>query len=125
MNSFFNDLSKQIENVNRENIYIIFTGDIVLSGGNKKLYDIFFDTFDTKLNEIKIPKTQRICIPGNHDISREFISNNYIEHEGVISQKLKEKELNDYLEKKPEILHNKFNNYIEFEKKIRNVWSLR
>ena len=38
---FINDLKQQISNYNTNNVYVIFTGDIVLAGANKKLYDDF------------------------------------------------------------------------------------
>lgn len=118
LEAFFKDLSKQIGQLDSSNVYIAFSGDVVLSGGNPELYDSFLEQFDTELNKLNIPKAHRICTPGNHDVSIGIIEKNCVEHEGVVSLGLDEGKFNDYVSKQPNIFTEKFNNYILFESKF-------
>ena len=118
LEAFFEDLVKQIRPQDATNVFIAFSGDVVLSGGDPELYNSFFDQFDYELNKLKIFKNQRICVPGNHDVSINFIKEKFIEHEGVVSQELNEKDFNDYILKQPRILFDKFDNYIAFKSKF-------
>ena len=119
LDAFFKDLQKQVEQTIISNVYIAFSGDIVLAGKDPELYKDFFNQFEAELSRLKIPKIQRIFVPGNHDVSDEFIESNAVEHEGIVIQNLKEKDFNDYIQKtKPNILKDKFKNYEEFEKKF-------
>lgn len=115
---FFKDLAKQIQNFDSSNVYLAFSGDVVLAGGNPELYETFLNQFDAELNKLKIPKNQRICIPGNHDVSVDYISENAIEHEGVLKQDLDERLFNDFISKTPVIFLKKFTNYKNFEPKF-------
>lgn len=118
LEAFFKDLSKQIEPFDRSDIYLAFSGDVVLAGGKPELYESFLVQFNTELNKLKIPKSQRICIPGNHDVSVNCISEKFIEHEGVLKQCLNEHQFNDYISKTPIIFVEKFSNYKNFELKF-------
>ncbi len=67
-------------------------------------------------------KRQRICVPGNHDILQDAISENLINHEAVVAKKLNEKEFNDYISNPSNnVLLKKFDNYRVFEKKFANI----
>lgn len=120
LNAFFNDLSKQVENSINTNIYLIFSGDVVFAGSDPQLYEKFLKQFDLELTKLRIPKSQRVCVPGNHDVSQDYVAQNHVEHEGVVAQGLKEREFNDYIQKQPSILKAKFKNYQIFEKKFAN-----
>ena len=115
LEGFFKDLAKQMQLLVGSDIYMVFSGDVVYAGGEKNLYDIFFKQFDSELNKLGIPKSKRICVPGNHDVSVNHINEFKVEHEGIISQKLNEKDFNDYISREPKILIEKFNNYKIFE----------
>lgn len=115
---FFKDLSEQIKKSGSTNNYLVFSGDIIQAGENSDDYEIFIKKFDSKLNSLGITKKYRICVPGNHDASREQIAETLIEHEGVVSQKLDERHFNDYVSKYPNVLTKKFSNYLDFEQKF-------
>ncbi len=112
LDAFFKDLAKQIQHLNKEDIYLVFSGDIVLAGSNKELYDSFLVQFEKECGELGITKKQRICIPGNHDVSQTYIEQCKIEHAGVlaVSIRLNEKDFNDYIGTSPKILLAKFAN---------------
>lgn len=115
LEAFFKDLSKQLEHLNKKDVFLAFSGDVVRAGSELELYNAFLMQFDTELNKLGIPKSQRICIPGNHDVSVNFISSNPVEHEAVVTMKLDEKMFNDYIQKEPKLLLGKFDNYRAFE----------
>ncbi len=115
LNAFFRDLAKQIENFNKPDVYMVFSGDFVFAGDKPELYNAFYKLFDEELNKIKIFKNQRICVPGNHDISQQFVEENFTEHEGIIKQLSNEKEFNDFLSKRKPIFTDKFSSYSRFE----------
>jgi predicted MPP superfamily phosphohydrolase len=118
LNAFFSDLEELLNDINKKNIYIAFSGDLVIAGAKQELYNAFYNYFDEKLNKIGITRDQRICVPGNHDISQEVVESNFVEHNGIVNQQLNEKKLNDYLVTRPAILETKFNSYLEFENKF-------
>jgi len=121
LGELFKDLGKQIRSLDKSSVYIAFSGDVVLAGSEPDLYDKFFLRFDDELNKLYIPKNQRICVPGNHDVSRKIISDNLVEHEGVVSQRLSEREFNDYASRPDGILTKKFGNYLSFESRFAGM----
>lgn len=118
LKAFFLDLGKQLAKMNIENIYLVFSGDVVQAGGNQALYESFLEYFNNELGRIGIPKERRICIPGNHDISVDFVRENNIEHRGIVSQNLKDWEFNEYIARQPKLVVDKFINYRVFESKF-------
>jgi predicted MPP superfamily phosphohydrolase len=115
IDSFFSDLSKQVKGDDRSDVYIAFSGDFVLRGHEAETYGLFLQRFDKSLNELGIPKEQRISVPGNHDVSQDFLKQHWTEHNGVVSQQLDETKFNDYISAQPEIIIGKFKNYNTFE----------
>lgn len=121
LNEFFKDLEKQVAHLTSTNVFIAFSGDIVQEGKDSNLYDLFIEKFTPELDRLKISKNQRICVPGNHDISQTAVDKDLINHEGVVSQSLGERVFNDYLQKPSNIFKEKFKNYINFESMFADV----
>lgn len=120
LKSFFADLGKQLNKLNVDNVYLVFSGDIVQAGGNQELYQHFLEYFDVELNKVGIPKSRRICVPGNHDVSVDFIKDNFFEHRGIVSQEIQDWEFNNYVSKQPRLIVDKFQNYKKFEVDFAN-----
>jgi len=118
LDMFFKDLSQQINQVDGTNLYLAFSGDFVQSGKDSELFNDLFLHFNDKLNSLNIPKSRRICVPGNHDVSIENISEKIVEHEGVVSQGLNEHQFNDYILRQPNVLTDKFSQYKTFENRF-------
>lgn len=118
INAFWIDLEKQIHTYNLDDIYIVFSGDIVQAGGDNQLYENFHELFNKRLNNLGIKKNNRICVPGNHDISVSYIKDKDLEHSSLVNSKPDERKFNDYINSKPDLLFKKFDNYIEFQKKF-------
>lgn len=114
----FVDLKVQLKLISAQKIFFAFSGDIVQSGHSEPEYIDFMNVFDKRLNELGILKDQRICVPGNHDLSRDYVKKNLILHEGVVSQNLAEEDFNDFVENSPNVLTEKFTSYLAFEKKF-------
>jgi len=91
LHAFFKDLSKQIEHIDIDDVVFIFSGDMVKAGEDMSLYDKFIELFDVELDKLNIKKEQRYCVPGNHDISAIYVKNNFVVHEGIVTQNLSEK----------------------------------
>ena len=121
LDSFFKDLSKQLSFVNPSDVFLAFSGDLVQAGARQELYDGFFRQFDAELNRLKIPKAQRICVPGNHDISDRFVQTKFLEHEGLIVQNLDERRFNDYVSQPNCLFLEKFDNYLKFENRFAGI----
>jgi predicted MPP superfamily phosphohydrolase len=121
LKELFKDLSKQVAQHPNLLTYLVFSGDFVLSGGEKELYQHFFDRFDGELSRLGIPKAQRICVPGNHDVSKQIIESKYLEHEGVINQISNETEFNDYIGSENNLFNEKFKNYMTFQSDFSEI----
>lgn len=120
LKAFWKDLETQIAPYAKNDIFIIFSGDLVQAGGTTTLYDGFYRTFDSELTRLGISIENRICVPGNHDVSQDFIKSNNIEHESLVNRVFNETEFNNYINKipSPELLTKKFDNYIYFQEKF-------
>lgn len=114
LSGFFDDLTKQIERIKSNKIYLVLSGDIVQSGSDSQAYEAFKNDLDKRLNDIGIPFQQRICVPGNHDVCTNYIKSRLIEHEGVVNQKYTEEIFNEYVATEDCLLKNKFMPYNSF-----------
>ncbi|MDI9334612.1 MAG: metallophosphoesterase [Cytophagales bacterium] len=118
VDELFADLKNQLELIAAESVFVAFSGDIAQAGDSEPQYTDFLNVFDKKLIELGIPKTHRICVPGNHDLSRNLVKDKLVVHEGVVSQNLAEKEFNDFVLNAPNVLTEKFSNYLAFQEKF-------
>ena len=118
IDAFFIDLEKQINNINLKDVFIAFSGDIAQKGDDENQYSDFLSIFDERLNSLGITKHKRICVPGNHDLSQKWVNDNFVIHEGVVSQKLDESAFNEFVLNTPNVLTDKFTAYRIFEKKF-------
>lgn len=121
VNALFEDLALQIKTLPAEHVYLAFSGDIVQSGSSKEQYDDFHQTFDDRLTKLGIPRSNRIIVPGNHDICRDRVARTFVEHEGVVAQNLNEKNFNDYVLRQPNVFSEKFENYLAFQSQFADV----
>jgi len=121
LDAFFKDLSKQIKLNPSSKYFLVSSGDFVFTGSDKEQYNSFINQFDSELNKLDISKSQRICVPGNHDVSGEYVKEKFIEHEGVVKLGLEEQQFNDYVSKTSNIFIDKFNNYNAFESKFSEM----
>jgi predicted MPP superfamily phosphohydrolase len=119
--NFVSDIKKQVEQLDIKKVYVVFSGDLVLAGDDPKLYDIFLKEFGSALDAIGLTKEQRICVPGNHDISRSWIRDNKLNHDGVLLQPLTEKQFNDYVSTSTFLLAEKFEHYRKFEQSFSSL----
>lgn len=118
LNAFLTDIDKQVKNVGVENIYFIFSGDIVIAGEKAELYEMFLHDITARLEKIGITKSKRIVVPGNHDVSRLYVEKNFVDHNGVVTQELPETQFNDYITRNLGPLVDKFDNYRKFEQQF-------
>ncbi len=118
LNKLFDDIAKQLRLFGREDTYMVFSGDIVQAGDNNEEYESFIKLFSLRLDELGITKERRICVPGNHDVSIDWIEKNSVNHQGVLSLDFNEKSFNDYVRSDNCILLSKFDNYTIFEKEF-------
>jgi len=121
LNALFADLEAQLKPLSNAKCYLVFSGDIVQEGAERSQYSDFIQRFDPALMKLGIPKEQRICVPGNHDVSRLSILEEGVVHEGVIAQKLNEQSFNDFVRKQPNTLTKKFSNYLDFEARFAGL----
>lgn len=121
ISSFISDIKSQVKGLDIKNVFVVFSGDLVLAGDNVNLYDIFMDKFGNSLDRIGLTKDQRICVPGNHDVSRTWLKKNKLNHNGVLLQQLTEKEFNDYVDSSSFLLAEKFENYRNFERSFSSL----
>jgi predicted MPP superfamily phosphohydrolase len=120
LEALFNDLKHQLEHRKDTSIYLAFSGDIVQAGNDISLYDEFMRKFDSRLIELNIPKKNRICVPGNHDVSIKQIETYIVDHEGVVCQGLTEIPFNNYVSS-DNVFNRKFDNYSIFEQKFADL----
>jgi len=122
--AFFKDLRKQVKLLGSTNVYMVLSGDVVMAGQDADCYDEITSKFDAELTALNIPKSHRICVPGNHDVSTTQIEFNRVDHEGVVSQGLNESSFNDYTDKPLDVFESKFAEYRAFESRFADYVAL-
>jgi hypothetical protein len=118
LRALFDDIKKQIEKAPTYTFYAILSGDVVYDGDDSKSYEQFHSVCSTAFDELGIIKSQRLCVPGNHDVSRSRIQESLPDHEGIVSQDLDETDFNDYVPRCNSVFSEKFQKYCEFESKF-------
>jgi predicted MPP superfamily phosphohydrolase len=122
--ALFQDLRKQLQLLEAKDVYLVLSGDVVNAGDNSDSYDEFTSKFDDELTSLKIQRSRRICVPGNHDISTKQIKLKKVDHEGVVSQNLEETSFNDYSENPSSVFKSKFKTYSDFESNFASYTTL-
>lgn len=118
LRALFDDIKKQIEKAPTHTFYAILSGDVVYDGDDSKSYEQFHSVCSTAFDELGITKSQRLCVPGNHDVSKSRIQESFADHEGIVSQDLDETAFNDYVPGCNSVFSEKFQKYREFEPKF-------
>jgi predicted MPP superfamily phosphohydrolase len=118
LEEFFKDLKKQVAFAPSDQYYLIMSGDFVLAGDKKELFEKVQDLFDNQLNQLNIPTTNRFCVPGNHDVERNYVERKFVNHDSVVKRSMNEKEFNDYIQEAENMFSEKFHNYFSFTSKF-------
>lgn len=114
---FIKDITVQMKNF--ENLYLAFSGDLVLRGADSKQYSAFKANFAKALDRAGVPSDRRICCPGNHDISQAALKPLLVMQKGAISEIKDEQTFNDELPQLSTLIFSsKFENYVSCEKKF-------
>jgi predicted MPP superfamily phosphohydrolase len=122
--ALFQDLRRQVELLGKMDIYLVLSGDVVIAGHDSACYDEIISKFDAELTSLNIPKSHRICVPGNHDVSIKQIKPNLVDHESVVSKGLDETAFNNYCENPSEVFKSKFAEYHAFESRFADYVTL-
>lgn len=118
LNAFFNDLI-QLGIEKNDTIFCILSGDLVNKGLSQKIYEDFYEKFIKRL-VCFVPEKNIICVPGNHDLNRGVVENNFEEHEAIRTSDCKEIDFNNLIAKEDGLIKSKFEHYEYFCKNILN-----
>lgn len=116
--AFFKDLKQQLRKLDNGDVYLVFSGDLVKAGSDVGQYGAFLKEFDHELISAGLPRNRRISIPGNHDVSQDYIKSNHVLHEGLLVQKLNENAFNDFCASNSTFFAGKFEHYLTHSKKF-------
>ncbi len=112
-NKFIEDITKQIKDY--ENNYLVFSGDIVYEA-NSTIFENFENDFTSKLDAVGLSKNRRICVSGNHDISRDILKPLLRIQNSTLSDITSEQLFNDELPQNTRtFLASKFDDYKKYE----------
>lgn len=115
LEAFLADLSTQLDARKGSGAYLVMSGDVVQGGGVAADYEALLEKLDARLTSVGIPRSRRICVPGNHDISQQAVMMELATHEGWLSQAMSEREFNDFAQKENSLVSDKFAHYRKFE----------
>src|ERR1043166_3494769 len=82
--SFIDDLTRQVKQF--DNLWLIFSGDLVQAGGGEQAYEAFVRRLDPALTALGIPPDRRICVPGNHDVSQPELKPLLVMQKGTLAE---------------------------------------
>lgn len=109
--AFIEDLKAQIRTLPDYQFSIAVTGDIVQAGADVGSYEAVIAELDDQLTAMGIPKNARIVVPGNHDIDRKLVEDNYDDYMALHVKHTKtEPEFNNFMCNHNR-LYDKFENY--------------
>jgi len=111
--AFFNDLDIKIDKCNLENTFCILSGDLVFKGNSDKMFEDFYNFFIIKLTEF-VPIKNIYCSPGNHDLNRKVVEDNFDEHNEIVHREFSETEFNEFIKTENNIILKKFSHYENF-----------
>lgn len=116
LKSFLNDMKKQLLEIPHKDAYVLIGGDLVQAADNKETYDSFWKNFIIPMIKLGIKTEHILCVPGNHDIERNWIYRNKTIYGPLIETQFSEKKFNDLTEDptQSKFLIDKFNNYTNF-----------
>ena len=115
LNSLIGDLKVQKDLLSGYEFYIAITGDIVFAGNDNESYSSFLKEFNQKLNDIGLTRDYRIIVPGNHDIDRSIVEENFEDYKNTIYKNIEtEQKFNNFISA-VDYKENKFENYTLFE----------
>ncbi|HEY2396922.1 MAG TPA: metallophosphoesterase, partial [Rudaea sp.] len=115
LEAFLKDLEAQIVPNSGNRTYVVLSGDLAKQGESVDDFEGLHELFDAGLNRLGVPQAQRICVPGNHDVSAKIVRQQLTDHEGVVSQDLDEINFNDYVQKPAAPFIDKFRPYLAFQ----------
>lgn len=121
--AFLKDVQKQLSEIPHSNAYVLIGGDLVQAADNKSYYESFWNNFLIPLIALGIKKENIICVPGNHDIERNWITQNKIIYAPLIKEKYTEVNFNNLSgnEQLSKNLTDKFCNFSNFVKDKLNI----
>lgn len=96
LNALLDDITKQAELVGKPDL-IIFSGDLVHSADDDRVYEKLYDTLiDPLLRRTNCDHSRLFLSPGNHDIQRSFLEGNKLEQETVEIEAQSRETLNEF-----------------------------
>lgn len=114
---FLEDLKKQLR-AHGPRTLVVISGDIAQAGSDTKQYDECFRELSQSLEECGIDRSNRICVPGNHDVDRNSVEGSFPEHNALVSGICDELSFNKFAHTCNDLFHRKFANYQKFEDKF-------
>jgi predicted MPP superfamily phosphohydrolase len=84
INALIQDLKEQKETLLGYDLYIAITGDIVFAGTDNESYLDFDRKFSPKLNDVGLTKDRRMVVPGNHDLDRASVEQDFERYQAKI-----------------------------------------
>ncbi len=120
VSEFFNDIAKTLKNVPFEDRFCIISGDLVQVGGIVQSYTEFSLRFLEPLTK-HIALKNIFCVPGNHDLNRQYVENHKSKYDEWISMEENEPSFNEAIKNditnKDSYFNKAFEHFISFREK--------
>lgn len=115
LEAFFADLKSKVESLDPANTYCIISGDLVNRGNSERIFNDFYNNFIKRLNKL-IPLPNIFCSPGNHDLNRKVVEDNFELHQKLVSGDFDESKFNHLIKTEDTIIKKKFHHFDHFIK---------
>lgn len=117
LNAFLTDVSEQVSKIPHSDLYVLISGDIVQAADDKANYTRFEQNVVKPLvKALSLERNHILAVPGNHDLQRNYVIQNYEVHHSHFEAKYDEEKFNDLIrdgEHSSELLE-KFKNFQNF-----------
>lgn len=123
INCFIKDIEKQLAAIPHEEVYVLIGGDLVQAADNAESYTCFNNLIVAPIVSLGIPLSHIFCVPGNHDVQRDWINKHKAIYAPMVSKGFNENTFNNLVEddEQNSVLTDKFSHYTNFTKSILDI----
>lgn len=122
-NAFIKDATKQLTDTPHDDVYVLIGGDLVQAADNAESYNCFEKLIVKPIVSLGIPASHILCVPGNHDVQRNWINKHKATYAPMVSKGFNENTFNNLVEddEQNSVLTDKFSHYTDFTKSILDI----
>lgn len=113
--AFCEDVNMQLATIAHDDAFVLIGGDLVYAADSTDSYQAFFEKILSKLIAFGIRRDKIFCVPGNHDVQRQWVSDNKEIYAPIVNQQFTEERFDNLVgSQQSSLFTEKFTNFSNF-----------